>query len=80
MSEIARSIRGHVKDIFLPAREARVWFATSSAPLTIEDASVVLCPGLLHLSSCIFVSSDDADRVLKLASRVVVRCGKHGSI
>ena len=33
----------------------------------------MLCLGLIHLSRCIFISSDDADRVLKLASRVVVR-------
>jgi len=79
LSEMACSIRGHVKNIFLPAPNARIWFATSS-PLAIEEARGVLCLGLIHLSRCIFISSDDADRVLKLASRVVVRCGNHGSI
>jgi hypothetical protein len=35
------------------------------APLTREDACLVSCPVLLHLSSGIFLSSDDADQVSK---------------
>ena len=31
-------------------------------PLTIEDARVVSCPWVFHLSSCIFLSSDDANQ------------------
>src|SRR5713226_6056064 len=51
---------------FFSLRGMRGFGSRHPAPLTIEDAPVVLCPGLLHLSSCIFVSSDDADQVLKL--------------
>src|SRR2546425_4742092 len=43
-------------------------------PLTIEDARMVSCPGLFHLSSCIFVSSDDAISFETELSRAVVRC------
>jgi hypothetical protein len=78
LSEMAWSIRGDVKGIFLPAPDARFGLRRP-APITIEDARVVWGPGLFH-RTCIFVGSDDADRVLKLTSRVVVRCGNHGSI
>src|SRR5438552_11340440 len=71
MSVNACSIRGDVKNIFLPTPEARI-FSAASSPCTIEDAGLVSGPGvgsaLFHLSSCIFISSDDADRFLKLAS------------
>src|SRR5712671_6221250 len=62
------------KNILLPPPEARLWFAASS-PLSdrSDGSSLVSCPvvwgfALLHLSSCMFISSDNADRFLKLAS------------
>jgi len=70
MSVIACSIRGDVKNILLPPPEARLWFAASS-PLSDRSDARVLCLwgfALLHLSSCMFISSDNADRFLKLAS------------
>ena len=74
MSAIACSIRGDVKNILLPPPEARLWFAASS-PLSDRSDARVLCLALwfwgfalLHLSSCMFISSDNADRFLKLAS------------
>jgi hypothetical protein len=47
---------------FFSLRRRRGFGARHPAPLSIEDARVVSCPGLFHLSSCIFVSSDDADQ------------------
>src|SRR6266700_1405290 len=47
---------------FFSLRRRRGFGSRPPAPLTIEDARVVSCPGLFHLSSCIFVSSDDADQ------------------
>src|SRR5579864_8058822 len=44
------------------------------ASLTREDARLVSCPGLLHLNSGIFLSSDDADQFRNLSSRAVVWC------
>jgi hypothetical protein len=68
---IACSIRGDVKNILLPPPEARLWFAASS-PLSDRSGARVLCLALwfalLHLSSCMFISSDNADRFVKLAS------------
>ena len=43
-------------------------FPRHPAPLIIEDAALGSCPwvfALFHLSSSIFISSDDADRFLK---------------
>ena len=68
------SIRGDVKNILLPPPEARLWFAASSPLSDRSDARVLWsCPVVwgfasLHLSSCMFISSDNADRFLKLAS------------
>ena len=42
-------------------RRMRRFISRHSAPLTREDARLMSCPGLFHLSSCIFVSSDDAN-------------------
>ena len=83
----ACSIKGNVKKNISPSTgsgETFLDFQTLSA-LCEALGSVLLPCGLwgltlFHLSSFIFVSSDDADQVLKLASRVVVRCGNHGSI
>ena len=73
MSAIACSIRGDVKNILLPPPEARLWFAASSPLSDRSDAQSCVLPcglgfALLHLSSCMFISSDNADRFLKLAS------------
>jgi hypothetical protein len=65
---------------FFSLRRRRGFGSRHPAPLTVEDARAGLCSGVFHLGSCIFISSDDANRVLKLASRVVVRCGNQGSI
>ena len=58
---------------FFFLRRRRGFSPRHPVPLTIEDAGLVSGPGvgsaLFHLSSCIFIiSSDDADRFLKLAS------------
>ena len=54
------------KYFFLDRKAGR--FPRHPAP-TVEDACLVSCPGLVlrlfHLSSCIPISSDDADRFLK---------------
>src|SRR6266700_2223404 len=47
---------------FFSLRRMRRFISRHPAPLTREDARLVSCPGLLHLSSGIFLSSDDADR------------------
>jgi len=84
----ACSIRRDVKNILLPPPEARLWFAASS-PLSDRSDARVLCLALwvlllLHLSSCMFGRSDNADRFLKLASTrgctVSVYGVNHGSI
>src|SRR6266496_290194 len=53
-------------------RRRRGFSPRHPVPATIEDAGLVSGPGvgsaLFHLSSCIFISSDDADRFPKLAS------------
>src|SRR5229473_555651 len=63
---------------FFSLRRRRGFSPRHPAPTTIEDAGLVSGPGvgfaLFHVSSCIFISSDDADRFLKLASTAVVRC------
>ena len=50
-------------------REAGI--SATSSPLTVEDAGLVSCPwigfALFHLSSCTFISSEDADRFLELS-------------
>src|SRR5438094_7393586 len=68
------------RKIFLPRPEERN-FSCLPAPVRYARCSVVLsCPFVLgflqlfHLGSCIFISRGDADRSLKLASLVVVRC------
>src|SRR6266852_6766265 len=57
---------------FFSLRRRRGFSPRHPVPVTIEDAGLVSGPGvgstLFHLSSCIFISSDDADRFLKLAS------------
>src|SRR6266849_5237326 len=57
---------------FFSLRRRRRFSPRHPVPVTIEDAGLVSGPGvgsgLFHLSSCIFISSDDADRFLKLAS------------
>src|SRR6266568_8214169 len=57
---------------FFSLRRRRGFSPRHPAPVTIEDAGLVSGPGvgsaLFHLSSCIFISSDDADRFPKLAS------------
>src|SRR6266704_1203962 len=57
---------------FFSLRRRRGFSPRHPAPVTIEDAGLVSGPGvgfaLLHLSSCMFISSDNADRFLKLAS------------
>jgi hypothetical protein len=57
---------------FFSLRRRRGFSPRPPAPVTIEDAGLVSGPGvgsaLFHPSSCIFISSDDADRFLKLAS------------
>ncbi len=57
---------------FFSLRRRRGFSPRHPVPATIEDAGLVSGPGvgsaLFHLSSCIFISSDDADRFLKLAS------------
>jgi hypothetical protein len=58
---------------FFSLRRRRGFSPRPPAPVTIEDAGLVSGPGvgsaLFHLSRCIFIiSSDDADRFLKLAS------------
>jgi len=63
---------------FFSLRRRRGFSPRHPVPVTIEDAGLVSGPGvgfaLFHVSSCIFISSDDADRFLKLASTAVVRC------
>src|SRR6266699_2514190 len=57
---------------FFSLRRRRGFSPRHPVPATIEDAGLVSGPGvgsaLFHLSSCIFISSDDADRFPKLAS------------
>src|SRR5438552_14318499 len=59
---------------FFSLRRRRRFSPRHPVPVTIEDAGLVSGPGvgsaLFHLSRCIFIiiSSDDADRFLKLAS------------
>src|SRR5712691_4879037 len=55
---------------FFSLRRMRRFISRHPAPLTREDARLVSCPGLLHLSSGIFLSSDDADRLLHLSSGI----------
>src|ERR1700722_17000496 len=48
---------------FFSLRRMRRFISRHPAPLTREDARLVSCPGLLlHLSSGIFFSSDDANQ------------------
>ena len=47
---------------FFSLRRMRRFISRHSAPRTREDARLVSCPGLLHLSSGIFLSSDDANQ------------------
>src|ERR1700724_3002297 len=42
--------------------------------LWMDGRHILALTMLFHLSRCIFFSSDDADRFLKLASAAVVRC------
>src|SRR5438552_9533730 len=68
-----RSIKGDVKNIFLPPPGAAVLICDIQ-PLSPRRRS-----GVVALNDCIsaagiFFSSDDADQFLKLASLVVVRC------
>ena len=57
---------------FFSLRRMRRFISRHPVPLsqekTLESGVVPLVFGLLHLSSCIFFSSDNADRFLKLAS------------
>jgi hypothetical protein len=68
---MACSIKGDVKKILLLRPEGGDF--CDIQPLSVgEDAGLVSCPwigfALFHLSSCIFIiSSDDADRFLKLS-------------
>jgi len=60
------------RTFFSLRRKRGLWFAASS-PLSDRSDARVLCPvvsgfALLHLSSCMFISRDNADRFLKLAS------------
>src|ERR1700720_3753743 len=48
--------------IFFSLRRMRRCISRHPAPLTREDARLVSCPGLFHLSSGIFLSSDDANQ------------------
>src|SRR5712691_7019807 len=64
---------------FFSLRRMRRFISRHPAPLTREDARLVSCPGLLHLSSGIFLSSDDADRFRNLSSRALYGVN-HGSI
>ena len=71
LREMAWSIKGDVKKILLPRPEGGGISATSS-PFSLRKTLVwCSCPwigsALFHLSSCIFVSSDDADRFQKLS-------------
>src|SRR6266699_1505872 len=50
---------------FFSLRRMRRFISRHPAPLTREDARLVSCPGLLHLSSGIFLSSDDANQFRK---------------
>jgi hypothetical protein len=59
---------------FFSLRRMCSFISRHPAPLTREDACLVSCPVLLHLSSGIFLSSDDADQFRNLSSRAVVRC------
>ena len=61
---------------FFSLHRGRGYSSRQPAPLTMEDAGVVLAIGLrlFHLSSCIFFSSDDADQLRNESSRAVVRC------
>src|SRR5207245_4618170 len=73
VSVIAWSIKGDVKNIFLPPPGAAVLICDIQ-PLSPRRRS-----GVVALNDCIsaagiFFSSGDADRSLKLASLVVVRC------
>src|ERR1035437_9532015 len=47
---------------FFSLRRRRGFGSRHPAPLTVEDARVVSCPGLFHLSSGIFFGGDDADQ------------------
>src|SRR6266498_4078973 len=57
---------------FFSLRRRRGFISRHPAPLTMEDARLVSCPGLFHRSSCIFFSSDDADQFRNASSRTVV--------
>ncbi len=61
MSAMAWSIKGDVKNIFLPPPEARVG-SRLPAPLTIEDARVLSCPWVIPSQQLHLVSSDDANQ------------------
>ena len=73
-------LKGNVKKNISPRPEVEKLFLTSSpCPLCEALGSAFFLCGpcgraLFHLSSFIFVSSDDADRFLRLASAMVVRC------
>ena len=56
------------QEYFSPCAGCAGW-VRDIQPLSHRDARVVSCPGLFHLSSCIFVGSDDADRVLGTGKR-----------
>src|SRR5882724_3202949 len=75
------SIKGNVKKNISPSTGSGETFLDFQPLSALCEAlgSVLLPCGLwgltlFHLSSFIFVSSDDADRSLKLASAAVVRC------
>src|SRR6266852_844114 len=77
----ACSIKGNVKKNISPSTGSGETFLDFQPLSALCEAlgSVLLPCGLwgltlFHLSSFIFVSSDDADRSLKLASAAVVRC------
>ena len=55
---------------FFSLRRMRRFISRHPAPLTREDARLVSCPGLLHLSSGIFLNSDDSQSVSKLNQAV----------
>ena len=68
---MAWSIKGDVKKILLPRPEGGEISATSSPSQLWKALVWGSCPGigfaLFHLSGCIFTSSDDADRFVKLS-------------